>query len=40
VRVTWPDGKIEVFPPPPLRVYTKLVEGTGRGPSPPASPRP
>ncbi|HYX23045.1 MAG TPA: CRTAC1 family protein [Thermoanaerobaculia bacterium] len=40
VRVTWPDGKIEVFPPPPLRVYTKLVEGTGRTPSPPASPRP
>jgi len=28
VRVTWPDGKIEVFPPPPLRTYTMLVEGS------------
>jgi hypothetical protein len=40
VRVTWPDGRIEIFPPPPLRAYTKLVQGTGRIPSPPASPRP
>jgi hypothetical protein len=36
VRVSWPDGKTETFPPPPLRVYTKLVEGTGKA-SPPAS---
>jgi len=32
VRVHWPDGKVEVFPPPPLRTYTKLVQGTGRKP--------
>jgi hypothetical protein len=30
VRVTWPDGKAEIFPPPPLRVYTTLRQGTGR----------
>jgi enediyne biosynthesis protein E4 len=30
VRVIWPDGKTEVFPPPPLRVYTTLVQGTGK----------
>jgi len=29
VRVTWPDGRVEVFPPPPLRMYTKLVQGAG-----------
>jgi hypothetical protein len=29
VRVTWPDGKVEVFPPPSLRVYTTLRQGTG-----------
>jgi len=34
VRVTWPDGKVEVFPPPPLRTYTTLVEGRGKS-SPP-----
>jgi hypothetical protein len=30
VRVTWPDGKTETFPPPPLRAYTTLVQGTGK----------
>jgi enediyne biosynthesis protein E4 len=30
VRVTWPDGKAEVFPPPPLRTYTALVQGSGK----------
>jgi enediyne biosynthesis protein E4 len=30
VRVVWPDGKAEVFPPPPLRTYTTLVQGTGK----------
>ena len=30
VRVIWPDGKTEVFPPPLLRVYTTLVQGTGK----------
>ncbi|HEX4965904.1 MAG TPA: CRTAC1 family protein [Thermoanaerobaculia bacterium] len=39
VRVTWPDGKSEVFPPPPLRAYTKLLEGTGRAPAPPEPPK-
>lgn len=34
VRVTWPDGKTEIFPPPPLRAYTTLVEGTGKAASP------
>jgi hypothetical protein len=41
VRVTWPDGKVEVFPPPPLRTYTTLVEGTSPPtplPSPPLPP--
>ena len=35
VRVKWPDGKVETFPPPKLRAYTTLVEGTGKsgGPS-------
>jgi hypothetical protein len=32
VRVVWPDGKTETFPPPALRRYTTLVEGS----SPPA----
>ena len=32
VRVHWPDGKVEAFPPPPLRAYTKLVQGTGGAP--------
>jgi hypothetical protein len=36
VRVKWPDGKAETFPPPKLRAYTTLVEGTGKAPSPPA----
>ncbi len=30
VRVTWPDGRAESFPPPPLRAYTALTQGTGR----------
>jgi len=30
VRVIWPDGTAEVFPPPPLRAYTTLVQGTGK----------
>jgi hypothetical protein len=30
VRVKWPDGKLETFPPPKLRAYTTLVEGTGK----------
>lgn len=30
VRVLWPDGTSEVFPPPPLRTYTTLVQGTGK----------
>jgi hypothetical protein len=30
VRVVWPDGKAEAFPPPPLRAYTTLVQGTGK----------
>jgi hypothetical protein len=30
VRVIWPDGRSEVFPPPPLRTYTTLVQGTGK----------
>jgi len=29
VRVLWPDGLAESFPPPPLRTYTTLVRGTG-----------
>jgi len=36
VRVFWPDGLTESFPPPPLRVYTTLVRGTGKAaPEPP-----
>jgi len=30
LRVFWPDGTAESFPPPPLRTYADLVEGTGR----------
>lgn len=30
VRVVWPDGKSETFPPPPLRTWTTLVQGTGK----------
>ncbi|MEA2600313.1 MAG: enediyne biosynthesis protein [Acidobacteriota bacterium] len=32
VRVLWPDGIVEIFPPPPLRAYTTLVRGTGKAP--------
>ena len=32
VRVIWPDGKSEAFPPPPLRTYTTLVQGKGKKP--------
>ena len=35
VRVHWPDGTIETFPPPPLRTYTTLVRGTGKPPEAP-----
>jgi hypothetical protein len=34
VRVLWPDGLIEIFPPPPLRTYTTLVRGTGKAEGP------
>jgi hypothetical protein len=37
IRVTWPDGSVESFPPPPLRAYTTLVRGTGK---PAGSPKP
>src|SRR5215203_2852822 len=30
VRVVWPDGLAESFPPPALRTYTILVRGTGK----------
>ncbi|HEV7671821.1 MAG TPA: CRTAC1 family protein [Thermoanaerobaculia bacterium] len=30
VRVFWPDGLVESFPPPPLRTYTTLVRGSGK----------
>ena len=30
VRVVWPDGLVESFPPPPLRAYTTLVRGMGK----------
>jgi len=30
VRVVWPDGLVESFPPPALRIYTTLVRGTGK----------
>jgi hypothetical protein len=29
VRVDWPDGRSETFPPPPLGKYTTLVQGEG-----------
>jgi hypothetical protein len=32
VRVEWPDGKTEIFPPPPLRAYTTLMQGSGKAP--------
>jgi hypothetical protein len=38
VRVFWPDGLAESFPPPPLRTYTTLVLGTGK--ALPARPHP
>jgi hypothetical protein len=34
VRVLWPDGLAEAFPPPPLRAYTTLVRGTGKAEGP------
>ncbi|MFL6235394.1 MAG: CRTAC1 family protein [Thermoanaerobaculia bacterium] len=34
VRVLWPDGLIESFPPTPLRTYTTLVRGTGKAEGP------
>jgi hypothetical protein len=34
VRVLWPDGLAELFPPPPLRTYTTLVRGTGKAEGP------
>jgi enediyne biosynthesis protein E4 len=34
VRVLWPDGFAELFPPPPLRTYTTLVRGTGKAEGP------
>jgi hypothetical protein len=39
VRILWPDGKTESFPPPPLCAYSDLVQGTGR-PVPAAAPAP
>jgi enediyne biosynthesis protein E4 len=30
VRVIWPDGRSETFPPPPVDRYTTLTEGTGQ----------
>ena len=32
VRVLWPDGAAESFPPPPLGHYTTLEQGTGKKP--------
>ena len=29
IAVHWPDGRDETFPPPPMRRYTTLVEGSG-----------
>jgi len=39
VRVFWPDGAAESFPPPPLRAYTKLLRGTGKALPPPGAPK-
>ena len=42
VRVLWPDGLSEAFPPPPLRTYTTLVRGTGKAlplEKPPGAPK-
>jgi hypothetical protein len=36
LRVDWPDGKSEAFPPPPLGLYTKIIQGTGSPPVVPA----
>jgi hypothetical protein len=30
IRVVWPDGKSEIFPPAPLRTYTTILQGTGK----------
>lgn len=30
--VVWPDGRREVFPPPPLDTYTTLRQGSGKSP--------
>ncbi|MBP9143958.1 MAG: ASPIC/UnbV domain-containing protein, partial [Thermoanaerobaculia bacterium] len=30
VEVTWPDGRAERFPPPPLGAYATLRRGQGR----------
>jgi hypothetical protein len=32
IRVEWPDGKTETFPPPPPRAYTTLMQGSGKAP--------
>jgi enediyne biosynthesis protein E4 len=39
VRVFWPDGFAESFPPPPLRAYTTLVRGTGKALPPAGGPK-
>jgi enediyne biosynthesis protein E4 len=39
VRVVWPDGLTESFPPPSLRTYTKLLRGTGKALPPPSGPK-
>ena len=30
LRVTWTDGRVEEWPPPPVRQYTTVRQGTGR----------
>jgi hypothetical protein len=35
IQVFWPDGRAEAFPPPPLRAYTTIHQGTGRPLAPP-----
>lgn len=37
VRIIWPDGLTEFFPPPPLRAYSTLVRGSGK--TVPATPK-